>query len=192
MWLDTVRKQLGDQVRINWRRFALEQQNRKDVPEGWKAWEQGPEYESRGLLALRSGEAARRQGEELQWSYSLALLRAKHEDRKDVRELSVLLEVATDVGLDLDRFKKDIEDPETLEAIARDHEEAEAQGIFGTPTYVFNGGRPAFLKMFAPPEDKAIEVWRHISALASDLDVFGELKRPQPPWPKGIFEPTSA
>ncbi len=187
MWLDRVRKQLGSEAVLNWRSFVLEQANNKEAPE-WKAWEQGEEYESRGLLPLRAGEAARRQGEDQHWKFVLNLLEAKHVDRADIREREAVLDAARASGLDVDRFEKDLDDPEVLRAVARDHETAAEQGVFGTPTFVFEGAAPAFLKMYTPPEDQTMEVWGHFAGLATGARFFGELKRPQPPWPKGVFD----
>jgi len=56
-----VKEELGDELEITWRSFALEQVNSKEGDD-WKAWEQGPDYESRGLLALCAGEASKSQG----------------------------------------------------------------------------------------------------------------------------------
>ena len=183
MWLDRVRTELGDDLEINWRSFSLEQQNSKEGPE-WKAWEQGPDYESRGLLALSAGVAARKQGDDLQWKFTLALLKARHEDKADVRVMDTITKVAVEAGLDADQLKSDMDDRETIATVAREHEEAAEQGIFGTPTYVFECAKPAFLKMFTPPEDEAMGAFNDFMGIASGRKYFGELKRPQPPWPR--------
>ena len=52
-----MKQEMGDDLDITYRSFALEQVNSKNGPE-WKAWEQGPDYESRGLWALRGGIAS--------------------------------------------------------------------------------------------------------------------------------------
>ena len=186
MWLDKVKEQLPE-LEVEWRSFSLEQQNSKEGPE-WKAWEQGPEYESRGLLALRAGVASRAYGADVNWKYTLALLKARHDDKADIREMSVILDVAESVGIGRDDFESKINDPEMLATVAREHEQAAEQEIFGTPTYVFEGAKPAFLKMFAPPDENVMEAWNAISGIAAANIQFGELKRPQPPWPKGVFD----
>ena len=186
MWLDRVRTELGEDLDINWKSFSLEQQNSKEGP-AWKAWEQGTDYESRGLLALRAGVAARKQGSELQWKFTLALLKARHQDKADVRVLETITAVAVDVGLDVEQLKSDMDDSETTAIVASEHEQAAEQGIFGTPTYVFEGAKPAFLKMFTPPEDETMDIWAGIQTLSNSTVQFGELKRPQPPWPKDVF-----
>ena len=95
IWLSRVRAELGDGLNVVWRSFALEQSNSKEGPE-WKAWEQGPEYVSRGLLALRAGAAARRQGDDEHWRFALNLLEAKHVDRQDIRDRGTVLGIAGD------------------------------------------------------------------------------------------------
>ncbi len=186
MWLDRVRTELGDELDVNWKSYSLEQQNSKEGPE-WKAWEQGDDYESRGLLALSAGVAARKQGRDLQWKFTLALLKARHEDKADVRVMETITGVAAGVGLDVDQLKADMDAPETIATVASEHEEAAEEGIFGTPTYVFEGAKPAFLKMFTPPEEETMDVWAGVKTLSNSTIQFGELKRPQPPWPKIVF-----
>ena len=187
MWLDKVKAELGDDLEVNWKSYSLEQQNSKEGPE-WKAWEQGPEYESRGLLALKAGVAARKQGSELQWKFTLTLLSARHVDKADVREIETIEKAATEAGLDVEQLKADMDAPETIAAVAAEHEQAAEAGIFGTPTYVFEGAKPAFLKMFAPPDDETMDVWEGVTRLSNSTVQFGELKRPQPPWPRDVFD----
>ncbi|NQU97734.1 MAG: hypothetical protein HQ548_08825, partial [Chloroflexi bacterium] len=113
IWLSRVRAELGDGLHIVWRSFALEQSNNKEGP-GWKAWEQGPEYAGRGLLALRAGAAARRQGDAEHWRFALNLLEAKHVGRQDIRDRVTVVGIAGASGLDGARFERDLDDPETL------------------------------------------------------------------------------
>ena len=186
MWLENVKSELGNNVNFDWRSFSLEQVNNRN-DSGWKAWEQGPEYDSRGIPALHSSEAARHQGRELHNKYIVSLLEAKHVNRADIRQRTTLIKIAEDSCLDIEQFKQDLDDPELLTQIGRDHETAAELGIFGTPTYVFEKGKPAFLKMFAPAKEQSLEVWNIFVTLACEVETLGELKRPQPPWPKGIF-----
>jgi predicted DsbA family dithiol-disulfide isomerase len=182
-----VKEELGDELEITWRSFALEQVNSKEG-DGWKAWEQGPDYESRGLLALCAGEASKSQGNKLHNVFFMKLLEARHVDRKDVRERDVILEIARDSGLDMGSFEKELDDPETLKKVGADHERAAELGIFGTPTFVFADSPPTFVKTYTPPKTEAVAAFRHFIALSRDSKLFGEIKRPQPPWPRGVFE----
>ena len=174
-----MKEELGDELEITWRSFALEQVNSKEG-EDWKAWEQGPDYESRGLLALCGGEASKSQGSELHNKFFMALLEARHVDRKDVRERDVVLQIARDAGLDVASFEKELDDPETLKKVGADHERAAELGIEDAP--------PTFVKTYTPPKNEAVAAFRHFIALSRDSKLFGEIKRPQPPWPRGVFD----
>jgi predicted DsbA family dithiol-disulfide isomerase len=184
MWLARVKEELGDDLKVTWRSFALEQVNSKEG-EDWKSWEQGPEYVSRGLWPLRGGIAARRLSEHAHMAYMDKVLELKHVERVDVRSRESVIDVAKQAGLDVERFTAEIDDPSTLTEIGRDYEEARAQGVFGTPTFVFEDGSAAFLKTYTPPDDYAVEAFEHFLGMARNKRFFGELKRPQPPWPRG-------
>ena len=167
-----------------WRSFALEQAGSLEES-GQNAWDRGPEYAGRGLLALCAGAAARRQGDAKHWSYALNLLEAKHVERRDIRERGTILEIAGAAGLDVTRLEADLDNPETLRSVAQDHELGASVGIFGTPTFVFENGGAVFLKMYTPPEADAMDAFHHMVGLSRRRPYFGELKRPQPPWPRG-------
>ena len=187
VWLDRVRKVYGDSPDITWKNFQLEQVNSKEGPE-WKVWEQPNERQARSLVAARAGEAARRQGKEAFERFHLALLRARHGGRGRIplNEEEPITRVAEESGLDVAQLKEDMKDPSLLENIARDHTDAvDNHGVFGTPTFMFENGNTVYLKTFIPPEEDSIAFFEHFVALMSDRPYWGELKRPQPPWPKG-------
>ena len=188
MWLGKVKETKGDDVQFNWKYFCLEQVNQKEGPD-FKVWEQPDDYPAKGLWSLRAGEAARRQGEAAFESFHVNLLKARHEDRRDIDDVKVLVAVAQESGLDAGQFEKDLRDRSTLEAIARDHTEAvETYGVFGTPTFVFGNGGSAYLKMLASPEGEEVRVCDHLMDLMEGHLEVGEVKRPQPPWPKGAYD----
>ena len=176
---------MGDDLDINYRSFALEQVNSTDGPE-WKAWEQGADYKSRGLWSLRGGIAARMQGYDAHDKYMLELQHFKFVERGDIRDRQPIVDAAERAGLDMGKFQQDLDSPERLAEIGSDHEEAIAQGIFGTPTFIFEDGTAAFLKTFTPPEDESLAAFENLIVMARNRPYFGELKRPQPPWPQGV------
>ncbi|NQW20918.1 MAG: DsbA family protein [Chloroflexi bacterium] len=114
------------------------------------------------------------------------ILHAKHVVRVDIRSRESVLLIASSVDLDLKKFTTELDDPASLAQIGADHEEALTLGVFGTPTFVFEDGTAAFLKMFTPPENESMGAFRDFMGVASDRKYFGELKRPQPPWPRGV------
>lgn len=46
---------------------------------------------------------------------------------------------AVDLGLDLDKFKKDLNSPVVLQQIRKDMQDAQTAGVTGTPTVFING-----------------------------------------------------
>ncbi len=183
IWLATVKEELGDGLEINWRSFALEQVNSKEGDD-WKAWEQDSDYVSRGLWSLRGGIAARAQGTDAHNMYMEKILHAKHVEREDVRTRESVIEIAKKADLNVEKFTDVLDDPATLAQVGADHEEALTRGVFGTPTFVFEDGTAAFLKMFTPPDGEAMSAFNDFMGIASGRKYFGELKRPQPPWPR--------
>ena len=184
MWLAMVKEELGEDLQINWRSFALEQVN-STQGDNWKAWEQGSDYVSRGLWALRGGVAARQQGSTIHDAYMAAILQAKHVERTDIRTRESIIEIASAIPLEINEFTEVLDDSKTLKTIGNDHEHALELGIFGTPTFVFQNGFSAFLKMFTPPKNEAMSAFEHFMGIAKERKYFGEIKRPQPPWPRG-------
>ena len=189
MWLDRVRSEYGDGLQITWKSFSLEQVNSREGPD-WKVWEQDDIAAPRSLLSLVAGEAARAQGGAAFERFHLALLTARHggNGRIALNGLGPMLELAREAGLDIERLRRGIEDPATVAQVGRDHTEAvEQHGVFGTPTFVFEGGGAAYLKTFIPPEAESLAFFEHFAGMTAARAYFGELKRPQPPWPKGAI-----
>jgi len=188
MWLVKVRDLSGKDVEVDWQPFSLAQVNSDKGPD-FKYWEQpgARDGSDRTLLAHRAGLAAKRQGKEAFESFFLTLLKARHEARKDLMDPAVIEAAATDARLDLGRFREDLADPDLLREIGESHRRAvEEFGAFGVPTFVFSDGNAAFLKMFIPPDDQAVEVFESLSTVMSEFKHVGEVKRPQPPWPHGV------
>ncbi len=190
MWLDRVKRVYGDDLKITWKHFSLEQ-NEHEEDDDSKVWEEPNDSRAKYLLAMRAAEAARRQGEDAFERFHLALLTARHEGSRRIplNDPDPLVKVAQEVGLDVERFKKDLNDRELLENIGRDHTEAvEKHGVFGTPTFVFENSTAAFLKTYIPPEDDSAAFFEHFIELFGRRPFVGEIKRPQPPWPKGALK----
>ena len=79
-------------------------------------------------------------------------------------------------------------DPELLKELGESHTRAvEEHGAFGVPTYVFPSGHAAFIKMFIPPAEEAVEMYDSLMKVGADFKYLGEMKRPQPPWPHGVI-----
>jgi predicted DsbA family dithiol-disulfide isomerase len=158
---------MGKKLALNWRYFSLEQVNSQQGPQ-WKVWEQPEDYASRGLPAFLAAEAARRQGETAFDSFHFALLRARHEERRDLADVNTLTEVAKSVDLEMAQFQKDLGDRQLLAKLAEDHTfAAETLGIFGTPTLVFPENQAVFLKMMPlPSTEESLSMFTELRLLA--------------------------
>ena len=189
VWLAQVREVSGKDIDIDWQPFSLSQVNSDKGPD-FKLWDQ-PEHldgSDRTFLAHRAGLSAKRQGKDAFESFFITLLKARHEEKKELDDPAVMEEAATRSGLDMARFREDLADPDLLRELGESHTRAvEEFGAFGVPTFVFPGGNSAFLKMFIPPEEQSEEIYESLIKVIGEFGHLGELKRPQPPWPHGVI-----
>jgi predicted DsbA family dithiol-disulfide isomerase len=176
--LDSVRRS-GREVDVGWRYFSLTQVNSKN--DGWTVWDAPASEKVRGRLAFQAAEAARRQGRFA--AFHTPLLLARHRDRLDVDEQSVVEEVAEAAGLDMRRFRDDLADPSILQALARDHTDGvRTYGVFGTPTLVFADGASAYVRLAEPVDsDGAARVFDRLVTVAASEPGILEIKRPRRP-----------
>jgi len=166
---------------VSWRYFSLTQVNSKD--DGWTIWDAPAADRVRGRLAFKAAEAARRQGRFD--VFHPALLAARHQARSDIDDVRVIEQVAEDSGLDLERFRLDVDDPSIMQALARDHMQAVAKhGVFGTPTFVFPNGASAYIRLAeAPTGAEAVDLYDRRIGMAADEPRVLEIKRPVRPSP---------
>lgn len=164
---------------VRWRFFSLTQVN--STQPGWTVWDAPASEKVRGRLAFKAAESARRQ--DSFDAYHVALLRARHLDRQDIDDVTVVEQVAVDTGLELERFRRDLDEPAILQALARDHQHAvAAHGVFGTPTFVFPNGASAYIRLAdVPGGADAVRVFDSLVAVAADEPGILEIKRPNRP-----------
>ncbi len=183
--IEMVRDSAERDIKVSWRYFSLSQVNHRSEPpdDGWTVWGAADSESVRGRLAFKAAEAAVRQGGFE--AFHPALLKARHHDRLDIDNRQVVDRVADESGLDLDRFRRDLEDPVILAPLARDHEAGrDRYGVFGTPTFVFPGGAAAYIRLAnAPMNEDAVRVFDQIVAVTRNEPVLLEIKRPVPPSP---------
>ena len=178
MLLQRAREQ-GRDFEVRWRYFSLTQVNSKD--EGWTVWDAAEEEPVRGRLAFKAAEAARRQGAFDR--FHLPLLEARHVRHRDLEELDDVREAAREAGLDLVRFDRDLTSPDILEPLARDHREAVSEhGVFGTPTFVFEDGASAYVRIRPAPEGpEALDLFDELTGAIANRPYLLEIKRPPRP-----------
>jgi len=179
--LQNVRDSGERELEVRWRYFSLTQVNSKD--DGWTVWDAPESEHVRGRLAFKGAEAARRQ--DRFENFHLNLLRARHRDRVDIDDVAVVERVAEDSGLNLDRFRKEMTDPQILSALERDHLGAASEhGIFGTPTFVFPSGATAYVRLSeAVDAGESVALFDRLVSIAADEPRILEIKRPVKPSP---------
>lgn len=104
-------------------------------------------------------KAAQLQGEELGGSYLRRLRIAAAAERKAIHRLDVQLELAGEIGLDLNRFQKDIMSGIAEIAFQKDLDECRAKGVRGFPSYLIRNsmGREKMLRGYT--SFKTFDTW---------------------------------
>ncbi|HSK24865.1 MAG TPA: thioredoxin domain-containing protein [Egicoccus sp.] len=93
----------------------------------------GPESQTAAL----AGRAAAEQ--DAFWAFHDAVFADERPVNSGELEPDRLLALAGDLGLDVERFEADLDDPAAAEAIRADREWAQSLGITGTPAFLING-----------------------------------------------------
>lgn len=114
--LRRVRERLGERLLFGFRHLPI------------------PERHPLAPLAAEASEAAAAQGRF--WEMHDALYTAQPKLSRET-----ILEVAADLGLDVERMTAEIDSGAHRDRIARDIASAEAGGVTGTPTFFVNGKR---------------------------------------------------
>lgn len=89
-------------------------------------------------LAARTAQAAANQGR-FPDMYAKLFENQTAWGHKEQPQTEVFLGYARDLGLDLDRFRRDLDDPTTAARVAKDKTDGQAAGVTGTPTFFLNG-----------------------------------------------------
>lgn len=109
------------------------------------------------VLASAAAEAAHRQGSFWEMA-DLLFLDMERQEREDLERH------ASRLGLDMERFRKDLDDPTTVEDVERDKSEGVRAGVTGTPSLFINGKyfrlprHPSFLKDVINEEAEALGI----------------------------------
>ena len=114
--IQEVHRELGDQLRYIWRHAPL------------------TAYHPNALADAEASEAAARQG--MFFEYERGLFADQENQRP-----SDLIRLARTLGLDVERFEKDLTEPDVAARVRDDMLDAEAMGITAVPTLFINGRR---------------------------------------------------
>jgi predicted DsbA family dithiol-disulfide isomerase len=180
VWLDQVHEELGNDLEINWRYFPLEQVNAQS-PE-FKLWEQPNDGESSSLRSFQGAHAAAKQGPEEFKKFHASLYKKRHADGRNLGKQDVLEAAAIDAGLDLERFREDLNSDEVFAAVEEDYTTGRQLGVFGTPTIMFENGEGAYLQVdFRDLPKDPVTFWDEFVSTVRDRPEVREIKRPRPP-----------
>ncbi len=89
-----------------------------------------------GLLGCKA--AQKQAGDKGHWDYFDAVQRAHLSENRNIADSEVLISLAVELGLDVERFKEDCQDPELQKEIMQDQQLAQKLGIQAVPTLVIN------------------------------------------------------
>jgi hypothetical protein len=175
-----VQEQLGDDLRITWKAFLLEQVNSRRGLD-WKAWTD-PRFTSRDIPPHEAVKSIlTTHGPEAFQRFHLAVFRAYHLHKRDIANPLELMAVAREVDIDTTALAEDLRIRRYRETVGADHEEGdEKHDVFGVPTILFNGQQPTFVKLgpgaWEGPED--MDLFHALYNTAATRPYVMEIKKP--------------
>ncbi|WP_230469803.1 DsbA family protein [Lujinxingia vulgaris] len=114
--LDRVKEEYGDKVRVVYKNFPLP-------------------FQAQSEPAARAALAAGKQGKFWEMYHLL------YENQRSFREDGLWERLAGELGLNMDKFKADFEDPAIAQQVKDESEEGRSVGVTGTPAFFVNGTR---------------------------------------------------
>lgn len=151
--------QAKDAILGHWQQCALADDQPRINVEGMR--NQSFEYPAStpGLLACKA--VLKQAGQQSYWNYFDAVQHAHMSDNRNIADPEVLISLAADLGLDVQRFERDLQAPELLEEIAQDLQLAQDFAIQSVPSLVINR---QWLLSGAQPLDELREQLKQIQA----------------------------
>jgi hypothetical protein len=110
-------------------------------------------------------------------------LRAVHERKLPVHDRETIEETLKQTpNVDAQRALQGMDRSELRERIAQDYRRGvDDHGVFGTPTFLFDGGDPVFVKTSIPPADDSLPFFETLQRFSAQRPYVRELKKPRPP-----------
>jgi len=93
-------------------------------------------YSMPGLLACKAAEF--QSGQAAHWDMFDRIQKAHLTETLNIADCEVLLKCAADIGLDINRFKKDFKSEKTLQTVQEDIVRAKVAGVYAVPTIIIN------------------------------------------------------
>ena len=117
--MERIREEYGDEITVAIRYFPI------------------PSH-TNAQIAAQAVEAAANQGALEEMYKRMFETQAEWGESQESKE-ALFVDFARDLGLDMEQFESDLNDPETVERVNSDQEAGVALGVQGTPTIFFNG-----------------------------------------------------
>ena len=158
--LRQVKEEYGDNVSITWKSrplmvgdipgrqispHSVESRMRAGLEEEglFNPWDENVSYPSSSMPAQVAGKSALLQGEEAFERFHEAAFKAFFRDCRDISNREVLIALATDAGLDMEKFYADFASDERQQEVMADVEEVRSQYEgWGVPLTVVGGRMP--------------------------------------------------
>ncbi len=154
--LESIRREFGDVLRWRFRPFALRLSDSAPRPREQRDWLRelervrkepeaanisnelwiGHDQPRSSVPALAALEAASLQGPEARHLLARTMQRAALENAINVTRANNAIELASSVGLDMNRFVPAFESEQTRQLIVQEHRLATSRGVRGVPTLI--------------------------------------------------------
>jgi predicted DsbA family dithiol-disulfide isomerase len=154
--LAQLKREYGERLELRWKSFALVPEadlGRTFNAHAAEAWAKaranaqtegmtflerlpGTAMPTSSLPALEGAKCAAAQGDEAFERYHLALLEAYFTRALDISQAAMLIDLARQAELDVDRFTLDLGSGRMRHIIAAEYLEAQSHGIAGVPTVI--------------------------------------------------------
>jgi len=115
-----------------------------------------PKLHKNALAAAHAAEAARLQGKF--WEMHDRLYRNQKAWADEDNPVPVFTSYARELGLDVDRFTRDMDSPQVKQAVDNDLQAATARGVTGTPTVFIEGRQMRAEAMTAEGLHRAVDL----------------------------------
>ena len=122
-----MEEEYGDKIHISWRSYPLalgenpkvrptprsvEARRRADLEEeniSFRPWDPRRTHPTSSMAALQAAKCAQLQGEQVFRHFHIALFRAFFEESRNIGDRQVLINLAKETGLDVERFSSDFD-----------------------------------------------------------------------------------
>ncbi len=168
-------------LEFNWSNYSLHQGNYQG--NGWFLWENklnlNDKDGGKGLLPFLASYAVRKQSESSFGLYRLMLMRAYHRDGKPY-SINTIMDVAEQVGLDLDLLERELDTEITRKMLAKDHQHAIKKQVFASPTFEFKNNNLSYFRFSEVPasQDKAINFFLDYKNILERYPYIQSIRRP--------------